>query len=620
MVDLIYTDKNRIDIGVIRGYNLDLAYGKDENNFVLELPLKNTDISSGCCIYMEGTDIGGIIDKPGVSTKEKKILFSGRTWHGVLAGHILCPEKGVDYLFFDGEANEVLREIIELLGLTDLFDVSSEDSGIEVDNYICRYADAYTAITDMLFQATGKLHMEYRKGRVELSAIPYIDYSQNEEWDAAHRNFTAERNDRPVNHLVCLGGGNLAERHVIHLYADENGGLMPYSTVEQPLKDEDYILDETQQQLYGIDEVAEVYDYGNAEDTDNYVLLTAKPSDFDSNYGAYYMLDENSEEYIHPEAEVQTVYALLTAKPSDWDSMCEKYYVCDNDNSGYSQVIKELVTNYTALTTQPTDWAKKYGGYYTKSGSKYYKVSGLVEQTYKKVADKTAKKGWKKKYSDYYTRMWDGTQYIYTRVSGVTKYKYVVQTKKPSDWSTNYTSYFQKKEKSSGYEKIPSVAEGEKAPTWKKKKYYTAYSYTKAPKFEKEQTYYVLKSKTVAPEWESGKYYAVSEVEQAPTWEAAKYYYVRLVTYHPQWAADMYYVKYTDHYADLVEKGLKKMKNYYDCDSIKIELNPLIEYDIGDVVGASEHITGLYVFQPITKKIVTINNKKKTIAYKVGGK
>ena len=60
-------------------------------------------------------------------------------------------------------------------------------------------------------------------------------------------NFTIEQNKAPVNHLICLGQGNLSERTVINLYADENGNVS---------QNPHYV---------GLDEIAEVYDYSNVE-------------------------------------------------------------------------------------------------------------------------------------------------------------------------------------------------------------------------------------------------------------------------------------------------------------------------------------------------------------------
>lgn len=621
MVDLNYTDKNGVDVGVIKGYNLDLAYGRDENNFLLELPLKETELTSRCIIYMEGTDIGGIIDKPGVSTASKRIRFKGRTWHGIMAGHVLCPDPGVDFLVFDGEANEVIREMIDMVGLTDIFTVSTQDSGIEIDNYLCRYGDLYHSIVDMLFQATGKLHMEYKDKHVELSAVPYIDYSQNEEWDASQKDFNADRDDRPVNHIVCLGSGDLSNRYVIHLFADENGGLQAYTSSNNPYKDSDYILDRSGQQLFGMDEVTYVFDYANAKDTWNYMMLHEKPADFDKNFGRYYVLNENGTKYIPLEADKATIYTLLPSQPVDWSTKCDEYYyryVTDEEVS-YRHVSWDKTNKYTLLSAQPADWAEEYGGYYYLDNGNYKAVPGDEKVIYKAVADATAKNGWSKNYGNYYLRTWDGTQYVYTRVAGVTKYKYEVQTKKPSDWSKNYSNYYKKKAEGSGYEKVTATSAG-KAPSWKKKKYYTRYSYTKAPKFKSKNTYYIMETHEVAPAWKASTYYYATSVKVAPGFEANKYYYATEVTYNPKWAAGMYYELFIDHYADLVANAIVKFKEYYDCDSIKIELNPGNEYDIGDVVGASENVTGLSVWQPITKKIVKINQNKKTISYEVGGK
>ena len=73
-----------------------------------------------------------------------------------------------------------------------------------------------------------------------------------------------------------------------------------------------------------------------------------------------------------------------------------------------------------------------------------------------------------------------------------------------------------------------------------------------------------------------------------------------------------------DHYADLVEYGVERLKSAWGCDSVDINLDADGEYDVGDIVGASEHITGIAVWQPITKKIVNIKNGLITISYKVG--
>ena len=43
-----------------------------------------------------------------------------------------------------------------------------------------------------------------------------------------------------------------------------------------------------------------------------------------------------------------------------------------------------------------------------------------------------------------------------------------------------------------------------------------------------------------------------------------------------------------------------------------------IEVGIGDIVGGRERITGLYVKQPISEKILKLSNNEYSIEYKVG--
>ena len=47
-MDLIYTDKNRKDIGVLSDYELDEAFGKSENNFSLKISLSEHCMEPGC--------------------------------------------------------------------------------------------------------------------------------------------------------------------------------------------------------------------------------------------------------------------------------------------------------------------------------------------------------------------------------------------------------------------------------------------------------------------------------------------------------------------------------------------------------------------------------------------
>ena len=253
-MDLIYANQSREDIGVLKDYALDLAFGKDENDFECEV-----DIESNCCsedflLYIEGTEYGGIVDTIKIDTEAKKLTYCGRTWTGILGSKVLKPDAGEDYLIVNGETNTVLRGLIARMGLDGLFAASVDDSGIVVSNYkFNRYTDGYTGILKMLESVNAKLKIKYNGGSVVLSAEPLIDYSQNEEFDSSQVSFSVEKHYNMVNHLICLGSGELSERQVVHLYADAEGNIS------------------TTQSIFGVDEVEKTFDYPNAESADDLV-------------------------------------------------------------------------------------------------------------------------------------------------------------------------------------------------------------------------------------------------------------------------------------------------------------------------------------------------------------
>lgn len=611
-MDLIYANEKKEDIGVLMDYTFDLAFGKNENNFECEVHSSNHVCDKGYMLYIEGTEYGGIIDKVKVDTGAETITYGGRTWHGILAGKIIEPDAVEDYLILSGEANEVIDFLIERAGLKDIFRASTKDSGIEIIEYPVRYQDAYTVLRKMLFESTGKLKTQYKKDIVELSAVPYIDYSQDEEWDSAQMDFQVEKNYRPVNHLICLGTGDLKDRHVIHLFTDENGGVQPYARSEVPLSDADYILDTSRQMLFGEEEVAEIYDYSNAAVTENYVRLAVKPADWEKTYGNYYQQEEN-DSYKALESWEEDVYTLQTIKPYDWNTNYKDYYKQNGDS--FSSVSSLSNTVYTVQTKKPADWSKKYSQYFKKSGSSYKEVEVKITESYRKQTKKPS--DWKKNYCSYYCHYSDGVTAEYKSVSGVTKYRYLPQTMKPTDWSDNFNSYYVKKKDAAGYTAVEGTGKGDKkAPAWKAKKYYTKESYSVAPAWAKN-VYYTQKKTSSAPSWAAGTYYTKS-IQEVPDWTAGTYYTKSRETFIPEFILGAYFEKRIDNYAELVAGGLKQLEESYNCNSISISLDPENVYDIGDIVGASEEVTGISVWQPITKKIVTIKEDKEEIQYEIG--
>ena len=557
-MDLIYTNATKEDIGVLFDYQFDLAFGSDENDFQVNLALKNHCCEAGYFVYIEGTEYGGIIDSVEVDTEKQTVVYSGRTWHGILSGHVIQPDIGFDYYVAEGDANVAIAAIIAKLGLEEIFTVSAEASDIEIAKYkFARYTDAYSGICAMLAEFDGKLKMEHRVDTIVLSAVWRMDFSKDEEWDDSQVSFNVKKNFRPVNHLICLGSGNLKNRHTIHLFTDENGGVLPFANTPRPDEDSDYILDNSKQMLFGIEEVTEVYDYSNAQTVENHILLTEQPEDWSSNY--------------------------------------ESYFKHDADN-GYVGVEGKWVDEYTALTAKPSDWEEAYANYFTKDGDRYIAVEGVPTADYDLQTKKPA--DWEENYGNYFTYWSDGLTFKYNKVNSVTMYKYEMQTMRPSDFETNPNKYYEWKD--SWIEPGASLGNETIHPAGF---YPVTYGGWWVP-----NRYYTKVSHKVAPTWESGTYYTVRNAAVAPGFVSGSFYSYEYKLIKPTFMQDTYFRVAYDNYADLVAGGLERLKGSLYSDSIRIEFNLDGNYDIGDIVGAHDESTGLDVWQPVTKKIVTIKD------------
>lgn len=273
-MDLIYTNANRVDQGVLLDYELDLAFGADENNFECRIQSNLHCCEAGSLLYVEGTEYGGIVDSIESDTENDEVVYRGRTWHGIIGSKIILPLLASDastssvtvkttdsngsligkYLVISGDANECLAFILSRIGLSALFSASEAAAGVNISQYqFNRYTDAYTGIVKMLGSAGLKLQVNFQNGAAVLSAVAKHDYTQDEEFDSELVQFQIVKRYKTVNHLICLGSGELANRTVIHLYADASGNI----SQEQTQTD--------------LEEYVDVLDYSNAESEDELI-------------------------------------------------------------------------------------------------------------------------------------------------------------------------------------------------------------------------------------------------------------------------------------------------------------------------------------------------------------
>ena len=245
-MDVVVTSPAGVDVGSTAEYSLDISVGSSGNNF--ELSISGVPIERGSLVAIEGTEFGGVVDSlgldviSGISTKR----WMGRSWQGILYGHLLRPDDGKDYLTVSGEANAVLMQLVARMGLSSVFSVDTENSGIQINHQFERPCEnGYDGLVNMLGESGAVLMIRREDGITRMWAAPSRTVGSI---DSDRMNFKLERAWRPVNHLMCAGTGELSDRAVVDFYADENGNVSHTQT------------------LFGIDEVAELYDYSNADE------------------------------------------------------------------------------------------------------------------------------------------------------------------------------------------------------------------------------------------------------------------------------------------------------------------------------------------------------------------
>ena len=241
---LVVADAKLGNVREIEDFTLDVAFGADENALTLTVEEKSAP-AAGQLVYIDATEYGGVIDqvkrgsgRGATGTVECK----GRTWHGILAGRRLSPDSGSGYLTVNGKAGDVLTSLIARMGLESLFKAASDDSTVSYT--FERFCDGYSGLMALAKANGRKLSMRRMDGYIELSMPPIVDYANKVDSDLL--DFTITSVHRCVNHLLCAGTGQLANRAIVHFYADENGNVSHKQT------------------LFGIDEICALYDYSNA--------------------------------------------------------------------------------------------------------------------------------------------------------------------------------------------------------------------------------------------------------------------------------------------------------------------------------------------------------------------
>lgn len=243
MIDLIWARSGRWS-GIVRNFaSFDAGFGDDENDFSVELPTDVCEVRVGDEMFYPFTEYGGVVDSVEIDTTGdyNKVTLSGRTWHGIMDSSIVRPDPGQDYLTVSGGVEESIASLIARQGLDGTF-VAAPGDEAAISYRAGRYDSMWSVLRGMLGSVGMVPVIRRTQTSCEVSAAPIRDISGVDD------NYVPIKlvKSRPVNHLVCLGEGELSDRTVVDLYVGPDG------SVSQT------------QSYFGADEIAEVYDYTSA--------------------------------------------------------------------------------------------------------------------------------------------------------------------------------------------------------------------------------------------------------------------------------------------------------------------------------------------------------------------
>lgn len=253
MNDIIVAAPDGTELRCMLFSEYDFEIGDEENSFLVTCPRAEWEsVANDSRVYIPGTEYGGLFKRLESDTKNNSVAVGGLTWRGMLQRKIISPPSGQDYATDSGELNQILGSRVSA-AFPGLFVGSSESTGIVVTYQYNRYTTLYDGLKALLKSVGYKMQIEYDQiqRKVVVSAVPIVDYSNEIEYSSdmsADYSMTIDRTG--INHLVCLGSGELKNRTVVHLYVDGNG-----------------VISQTQT-FYGENEIAEVYDYAGASRDD----------------------------------------------------------------------------------------------------------------------------------------------------------------------------------------------------------------------------------------------------------------------------------------------------------------------------------------------------------------
>lgn len=240
-MELIYRRTEGLNVreGYLRRFDADFEITTDADNptndfeITMELPKSTDDLlyienEVSTIVYVDGTEWGGIISGSEIDVANNTVTYSGWTWRGLLQLYIIEPPSGQDYRMVSANTN--LKTALNALPMHPMIALqnTSYTSGTSQFQYN-RYITVHEGATSLLTHANASYRMKFAFDEDTLKAkltigtttdrTNLIEISQD--YDDKVR-LSISRDGNTPKHLICLGQGELKDRQVIHLYADND--------------------------------------------------------------------------------------------------------------------------------------------------------------------------------------------------------------------------------------------------------------------------------------------------------------------------------------------------------------------------------------------------------------
>lgn len=198
----------------------------------VEITCEKGILNFGMYLICPGTEYGAIIEERDSWTNEAEEKWTGNAFRRFLQEFIIEPPAGQDYRVVKGDAHDVMRQVLNG-AFNNLFTIPETASGIDVGTYqFDRYTDAMSGFVKMLKRKGARINIEVKQGgsnepfSVVLSAVPTQNLSEEIEYSQDSKiAINLKESRRGINHLICLGKGELKDRQVVHLYAQLDGSI-----------------------------------------------------------------------------------------------------------------------------------------------------------------------------------------------------------------------------------------------------------------------------------------------------------------------------------------------------------------------------------------------------------